>query len=192
MAPSTPTGLLVLAMLVGQAAGFARVPKDGVEKKGGDLRASRTDILIQGYFGSQCTGPNDAEWKDEWGDGCDWYADNDFSEAKNGRIVGCSRYIDYGQWEHCPVLCNRFEGLHRTGEACVQTFLCGAGTTMGRNGKCEPDRSVCGAGTVLRSGKCEVCERVPTWRSGECEGEFEFDAHGGKLELHGLELELGG
>ena len=28
MAPSTPTGLLVLAVLVGQAAGFAKAPKD--------------------------------------------------------------------------------------------------------------------------------------------------------------------
>ena len=28
MTPSTPTGLLVLAVLVGQAAGFAKAPKD--------------------------------------------------------------------------------------------------------------------------------------------------------------------
>ncbi len=40
MAPSTPTGLLVLAMLVGQVTAFARVPKDGVEK-GGEVLGSR-------------------------------------------------------------------------------------------------------------------------------------------------------
>ena len=173
MTPSTPTGVLVLAMLVGQVTAFARVPKDGVEK-GGELLGSR--MSRAGTLGV-CTGPDDAEWKDPFGDGCDWYAEHDFSEALNGRIVGCSRYIDYGQWEHCPVLCNRFEGLHRTGAACVQTFLCGAGTTMGRNGKCEPDRSVCGAGTVWRSGKCEGAPH----RSSDIIGHFE---HGDKLELH--------
>ena len=41
MAPSMPTGLLVLAMLVGQVAGFAKVPKDAAEK-GGDLLEART------------------------------------------------------------------------------------------------------------------------------------------------------
>ena len=100
MAPSTPTGLLVLAMLVGQVTAFARVPKDGVEK-GGEVLGSR--MSRAGTLGV-CTGPDDAEWKDPFGDGCDWYAEHDFSEALNGRIVGCSRYIDYGQWEHCPVL----------------------------------------------------------------------------------------
>ena len=40
MTPSTPTGVLVLAMLVGQVTAFARVPKDGVEK-GGEVLGSR-------------------------------------------------------------------------------------------------------------------------------------------------------
>ena len=39
MALSTPTGLLVLAMLVGQVTGFAEVPKGAVEK---EVRASRS------------------------------------------------------------------------------------------------------------------------------------------------------
>ena len=60
MAPWTPTGLLVLAMLVGQAAGFARAPKEAAEK-GGDVRASRTwgergcedESFIGGYRGCQ-------------------------------------------------------------------------------------------------------------------------------------------
>ena len=37
---STPTGLLVLAMLVGQVVGFSQFP-EGASEEGGDLRASR-------------------------------------------------------------------------------------------------------------------------------------------------------
>ena len=147
MAPSTPIGVLVLATLVGQVAGFARVPKDGVEK-GGELLGSR--ITRAGSAGTVgvCTGPDDAEWKDVFGDGCDWYAEHDFSKSLNGRIQRCSDYIDYGQWEHCPVLCN---------PGCVQSFLCGAGTTVGNNGICVPDpASVCGAGTAWKNGRCGV------------------------------------
>ena len=62
MAPSTPTGLLVLAMLVGQAAGFARVPKELAEK-GGDVRASRTS-----YGGTLGECADDPEWKDSYED----------------------------------------------------------------------------------------------------------------------------
>ena len=52
MAPLMPTGLLVLAMLVGQAAGFAKAPKDkdaadkgdrGREDGPGDVRDGQTE-----------------------------------------------------------------------------------------------------------------------------------------------------
>jgi hypothetical protein len=59
MTPSTPTGVLVLAMLVGQVTAFARVPKDGVEK-GGELLGSR--MSRAGTLGV-CTGPDDADRK---------------------------------------------------------------------------------------------------------------------------------
>ena len=66
MAPSTPTGLLVLAMLIGQAAGFAKAPKDkDAADKGGDVRASRIDM------GTPCVGLDQWMWRDSWGDGCD-------------------------------------------------------------------------------------------------------------------------
>ena len=92
MALSTPTGVLVLAMLVGQAAGFARVPKDAAEK-GGDLIPSRMSYST----GSTCTGTDSSTWKDAWGDGCDWYAAHD---------LGCRAYDDFGQKTNCPVACN--------------------------------------------------------------------------------------
>ena len=109
MAPSTPTGLLVLAMLVGQAAGFARVPKELAEKDGGVLPSRMTYRT----GGAICAGPDISEWKDTYGDGCDWYAEHD---------PGCNFEPDYGQDTNCPVTCN---------PGCAQTFLCGAGTTMG-------------------------------------------------------------
>ena len=56
MTASTPTGLLVLAMLVGQAAGFARAPKEAAEK-GGDVRASRTWGVIQCRLAAPLSAP---------------------------------------------------------------------------------------------------------------------------------------
>ena len=127
MALSTPTGLLILAVLVGQAAGFAKVPKDAAES--GDLRASRTFST----GGSICAGPDISEWRDMAQDGCDWYAEND---------PGCKIYMDYGQITNCPVTCN---------PGCVQSFLCGAGTVW-RDGKCEQDgvQPSCAIGTKLQ------------------------------------------
>ena len=95
MALSTPTGVLVLAMLVGQAAGFARVPKDAAEK-GGDLIPSRMSYST----GSTCTGTDSSTWKDAWGDGCDWYAEYD---------PGCFAISDSGQKTNCPVACNQWK-----------------------------------------------------------------------------------
>ena len=37
-------------------------------------------------------------WSDDWGDGCDWYADND---------PGCTEYDDHGQLANCPSTCGR-------------------------------------------------------------------------------------
>lgn len=93
MALSTPTGLLVLAMLIGQAAGFAEVPTGAVEK-GGDLLPSR---MSYNTGGNACAGKDNADWVDEYGDGCDWYAVHD---------PGCSYYTDYGQMTNCPQSCN--------------------------------------------------------------------------------------
>ena len=167
MALSTPTGLLILAVLVGQAAGFAKVPKDAAES--GDLRASRTFST----GGSICAGPDISEWKDTYGDGCDWYAEHD---------PGCNFEPDYGQDTNCPVTCS---------PGCVQSFLCGAGTVwqdgkciadpdsvcgagtkMGKNGKCEPNGSVCGYFTYFENGKCEVdYGKLPAY------GYYGYDEH---------------
>ena len=155
MALSTPTGLLVLAVLVGQAAGFARVPKELAEKDGGVLPSRMT------YTGAlSCAGPNDQEWKDDWGDGCDWYAE----QAAEHRC-GCDCYPDFGQWEHCPVLCN---------PGCVQTFLCGAGTTMGENGKCEPNPST----EKWPGGTYAPCDESVSWGGS-------YDAHTTMLPMPG-------
>ena len=163
MAPSTPTGLLVLAMLVGQVAGFARVPKELAEK-GGNVRASRMHLKLPGT-GGKCVGPNEPDWKDSWGDGCDWYAKYDVSEVHPGRYYPCTRYKDYGQWEHCPVLCD---------PGCVQTFLCGAGTTMGENGKCEPNPST----EKWPGGTYAPCDESVSWGGS-------YDAHTTMLPMPG-------
>ena len=165
MAPSMPTGLLVLAMLVGQVVGFAKVPKDAAEK-GGDVRASRHMAPSP----NTCMGRDSSTWNDKWGDGCDWYAEFD---------KGCSFYEDYGQKEHCPLACN-LKCFCPRGEVIIDgvckgtSAVCGVGTNW-RDGRCEPDGSVCGVGTAwnFRDGKCEpdgsACGVGTNWRNGKCE-----------------------
>ena len=80
MTRSMPAGLLVLAMLVGQVAGFAKVfPKDAAEKSG-DVRASRHMAPSP----NTCMGRDSSTWKDYWEDGCDWYAELTLGAAITG------------------------------------------------------------------------------------------------------------
>jgi hypothetical protein len=142
MTASTPTGLLVLAMLVGQAAGFARVPKEAADK-GGDVLPSRMSYYSSYYspYILTCAGSDSSEWKDRWGDGCDWYTTND---------PGCSFYTDYGQTTNCPQSCN------------LKCF-CPPGMVL-INGECASLSAVCGPGTRWRNGKCEnyACKEIRT------------------------------
>ena len=100
----------------------------------------------------ECAGPDNPDWKDDWGDGCDWYAHSEMRPCskqdwgtitylveKHHRYVYITTPKDLGT--NCPVSCN---------PGCVQSFLCGDGTVW-RNGKCQPGDG-CGAGKVLVDG----------------------------------------
>ena len=68
------------------------------------LAVSSWNTFAQGVPSSSPLSPpafacaDSQSWSDDWGDGCDWYADND---------PGCTEYDDHGQQANCLSTCGR-------------------------------------------------------------------------------------